>query len=544
MLPRAFPIDTAWRDRLRNPSKTAQPPDYYLYTRTTVGISQANTRQERVTQRSQASLIRRLATRLRETRGELAAAAVLSAIGAAFGWWHLNILTGSPGVPAVALLGTGVLFLISLLLFVAGGWLVIRRVSTAVRTVGWVVVMTAAFGTVGMLVSFHLQFMLAEFNSGPLIADLMTVGAGVGFLVGRYDARSLRCHSELRDEQTRFASLFDNIPNPVVQYQRVDESTVVLDANEVFEDVFEIDTETARGQTLSDLVVPNGESLENSQRPDGADGQTPPTAEKRLVTADGLRDFQLITVPYRGDEGFSVWVDITDRKLQTRRLEVLNRVLRHDLRTDATVIAGYADLLAGSPEADTIRERALAMAERGTSARRVEQALGANADRRPLDLAGLVAERTSDIEAAAVRTSLSETTVYGSDALGLAVDELLENAVEHNDADEPTVWISVENESSDGEETDPTHGQFVTLEIADNGPGLPEMEQAVFETGSETSLQHSSGLGLWVARWAVVDLGGEITVADRDPRGTVLSVRLPRATASRFSTEQPLDQRI
>ena len=489
-----------------------------------------NTWRERVTRRSGASLTRGLATRLRETRVELAAAAVLSAIGAAFGWWHLGVLVGSPGVPAVALLGTGVLFGVSLLLLAAGGWLVAKRIATAVRTVGWVIVMTAAFGTVGTLVSFHLQFMLDGFNSGPLLADLMTVGAGVGFLVGQYDARSLRCHSELRDERNRFASLFDNIPNPVVHYRLADESAVVLDANEVFEDVFGIDAETAHGQTLSDLVVPNGESLERPQHLDGADGQTPPTVEKRLVTGDGLRDFQLITVPYRDDEGFSVWVDVTNRRLRTRRLEVLNRVLRHDLRTDAAVISGHADLLAESPEADTIRERALAMAKRGASARRIEQALGESADRRPLDLAGLVAGRTSDIETAAVRTSLSEATVYGSDALGMAIDELLENAVEHNDAAEPTVWVSVDNgrPGPDGGDPEPDHDQFVTLEIADNGPGLPEMERTVFETGSETALQHSSGLGLWVARWVVVDLGGEITVADRAPHGTVVTIRLPR----------------
>jgi PAS domain S-box-containing protein len=494
-------------------------------------ISRANNRQERVVQQSRESLTQRLAARLRGTRTELAAAAAVSTTGAAFGWWHLRILAGSPGVPAVALLGTGVLFVVSLLLVVAGGWLFSSRVTTLIRTVGWVAVMLAAFGTVGALVSLHLGFMLDGFDSGPLLADLLTVGAAVGFLVGRYDARSLRCHDELHEERTRFVSLFDNIPNPVVHYQLEAGSAVVLDANGVFEEVFGLDIETARGQSLGDLVVSERESLELQQHLEGSGEQMPATAEKQLVTANGLRDFQLITVPYREAEGFSVLVDVTDRKLRTRRLEVLNRVLRHDLRTDAAVISGHADLLAASPEAETIRERALAMAERSADARRIEQALGDSTDRRPLDLTALVEELANDVETATVRTDLRQTMVSGSDALRMAIDELLENAVEHNDTADPTVWISIDDRPADSGDT----GQFVTLEIADDGPGLPEMEQTVFETGAETSLQHSNGLGLWIARWVVVDLGGDITVSDRDPRGTVISVRLPRADRSQLA---------
>lgn len=215
---------------------------------------------------------------------------------------------------------------------------------------------------------------------------------------------------------------------------------------------------------------------------------------------------------------------MTERKLQIRRLEVLNRVLRHDLRTDANVIAGNADLLSESPEAETIRDRALALAERGAAARRVEQALDRTTKRRSLDLAALVERKSSDIDGATVHTDLHETMVYGSNALGMALDELLENAVEHNDTADPNVWLRLS-----GFENDRSEDRFVTLEIADDGPGLPEMERGVFETGSETPLQHSSGLGLWLARWVIEDLGGEMTIQDREPQGTVIRLRLPRA---------------
>lgn len=148
----------------------------------------------------------------------------------------------------------------------------------------------------------------------------------------------------------------------------------------------------------------------------------------------------------------------------------------------------------------------------------------------------LLEARTERLEGATVHADLGEATVYGSNALGEAIEELLANAVEHNDSADPTVWVRTDGDSADGT----SDGRFLTLEIADDGPGLPEMEREVFEAGSETPLQHSSGLGLWLARLVVEDLGGEMTVDDREPRGTVVTVRLPRAAAG----PQSLDENV
>ncbi|WP_254838607.1 PAS domain-containing sensor histidine kinase [Natronomonas marina] len=462
-----------------------------------------------------------------------AATAVVSSVGVVLSWWHATVLVGSMGAPAVALLGTVVLLVVSLLLIVAGGWLSLGSVApeTAVRTGGWVLLMTAAFGTIGVLVSLHLDFVLAGFDGGPLVADLVTVGAAVGFLVGQYDARGRRYRAAMNEERDRFASLFDNLPNPAAHYRLEGDSAVVLDTNGAFAEVFGVDEATARGRSLGALVAPGGAASEAGRRshdpPDGAAA----TSEAQRVTANGLRDFQVITVPYDGSEGFSIWIDVTDRKLQLRRLEVLNRVLRHDLRTDAAIISGHADLLSDSPEAETIRERALAMAERGSTARRVEDALGDSTERRSLDLATVVERELADLDGATVEADLREATVRGSNALGMAIDELLENAVEHNDAADPMVRVTIADDAGDRD----AGGRFVTLEIADDGPGLPEMEREVFETNSETPLQHSSGLGLWLARWVVADLGGEITIDDREPQGTVVRLRLPRAESATFT---------
>lgn len=476
---------------------------------------------ERITKRTEDSVTHRFITQTTNTKAESLAAVVISTIGLVFAWWHGRVLLGSLDTPVVALLGTIVLLIISVLLLTAGGWILVKNPSRIDRTLSWTTGMTVAFGAIGVLVSLHLDVMLNEFEHGPVIADLTTVGAGVGFLVGRYDARTQRCQTSLNKEQDRFSRLFNNVPNPAVHYRTEEESAVILATNDAFTDVFGFDTATARGRTLTEVVTPEDGLADARGQNSTSEGQTVTTAERQLMTTEGFRDFRVITVPSQSDEGFSMWVDITKQRLQRRRLEVLNRVLRHDLRTDANIILAHANMLDESTERDAIRERALAMTERGDTARRVEQALDTSTDRRPIELTDLVESCLNNIETeVAVQTKLSETTVHGSSALRIAIDELLENAVEYNNSADPTVWVSTESKAADS-------GDLATLRIADNGPGLPEKEQAVFQAGSETALQHSDGLGLWVARWVVAELGGGIIVDGRDPQGTVIELYLP-----------------
>jgi len=65
------------------------------------------------------------------------------------------------------------------------------------------------------------------------------------------------------------------------------------------------------------------------------------------------------------------------------------------------------------------------------------------------------------------------------------------------------------------------------IRVDDDGPGLPEAERAVLESGSETPLVHGQGLGLWLVYWVVTGLDGDVEVVEfRD--GTTVEVRLPR----------------
>lgn len=110
------------------------------------------------------------------------------------------------------------------------------------------------------------------------------------------------------------------------------------------------------------------------------------------------------------------------------------------------------------------------------------------------------------------------TTVLGG-LVTFVVGNLVENALEHSDRDQPHVELSARLTGDD---------EFpLRVEVTDDGPGIPDREVSVVESGNERQLEHASGIGLWVTQWAVTDAGGDLTFDDREPRGTVVRIELP-----------------
>lgn len=238
-------------------------------------------------------------------------------------------------------------------------------------------------------------------------------------------------------------------------------------------------------------------------------------------------------------EGFNEMADgLAERERQLRererairereqRLSVLNRVLRHNLQNDMNVIQGYAEII---PEAESterletastkIIEKSQGLVDHGKKARRLETIMENAADGPGrIDLVpqirGIVESYEEEYPDYTVHTSFPEqATASAVSGVEFGIESLVENAFEHNTSDSPEVWISVEV------------GDGVAVEIRDNGPGIPEHEQGVLEETEETSLEHGSGIGLWLAYWAVMKSDGEIQF-DSDWDGGFVRVWLP-----------------
>ncbi|HWD68153.1 MAG TPA: HAMP domain-containing sensor histidine kinase [Caulobacteraceae bacterium] len=66
--------------------------------------------------------------------------------------------------------------------------------------------------------------------------------------------------------------------------------------------------------------------------------------------------------------------------------------------------------------------------------------------------------------------------------------------------------------------------------VADNGPGLPERARThLFQAFAGSAREGGSGLGLAIARELAQGHGGELSLIDTGPEGTIFELRLPKA---------------
>lgn len=220
--------------------------------------------------------------------------------------------------------------------------------------------------------------------------------------------------------------------------------------------------------------------------------------------------------------------DRLERALQ--QTSILHRVLRHNLRNNCNVIQGHVEMLADDDAVPTsargrlaeINDQTEELVELGAKTRYLRDAVLEDDDPvRELDLPALVEAVLEQTRArypdATIESDLPETCrVRTTPRLERALIELVENAVEHAERDEPSVRITVHT----------AEGDCTEIAVADDGPGIPEIERSVLEGGTESPLVHSDGLGLWIAHTIVVRGGGTIRIADDDPRGTVVRITL------------------
>ena len=217
-----------------------------------------------------------------------------------------------------------------------------------------------------------------------------------------------------------------------------------------------------------------------------------------------------------------------DLMKQTNLATVLNRVLRHNLRNDLSVVRGYTRLMADQLEEDTYGETALDTIDEllalSQKARELDQIVTTDAERESTELVslieGIVEELLEAYPSASVTIeSPEEITAAVLSSFDRAVEELLENAIKHSGAD-PSVTVTIE-----------TVPNAIELQITDTGPGIPEQEIAVLKAEEETPLVHGSGLGLWLVHWIVTSHSGSVEATTTDD-GTTITVTIPRKPAT------------
>lgn len=269
---------------------------------------------------------------------------------------------------------------------------------------------------------------------------------------------------------------------------------------------------------------------------------------------DDERYYEVARTPFMAGEvetGQLVTVtDVTDREsyrkqleAKTEQLEALNRVIRHDIRNDMSVIVGWGDTLRkhideeGEEALDHVLQSSNHVIELTEIARDFVDSL---VEDEATELKPVNIRRHLETELTTVRETypdaqfdlsgnIPDVSVRANEMLSSVFRNLFENAVQHNDEETPKITVTCTEQD-----------ETVQIQIADNGPGVPDSQKTeIFGKGKKGLESSGTGIGLYLVHTLTSQFGGEVWVEDNDPKGAVFVVTLPKVVPHEQEGDSP-----
>lgn len=308
-----------------------------------------------------------------------------------------------------------------------------------------------------------------------------------------------------------------------------------------FEDLWGISADTIRDnpERLLETIHPDDRAFVRSQMEQNPDEISKVEYEGRIVLPDGeVRWMKNQQVPIWDSEGelsyvIGISTDITKQKQREEELEVLNRIVRHDIRNDMSVILGWMELLEEhvDEEGRDYLQKTLSsgrnIVELTESARDYVE-LVVDGDDMELEPVSLESILRTEIDLRREMYSNAEFTIddkipdaelLANELLSSVFRNVLNNAVQHNDTQEPKITVSIADTGTD-----------VVIQIADNGPGIPDDEkESIFGKQAKGLASSGTGMGLYLTEGLVRNFGGDIWVEDNEAKGSIFNIKLPKA---------------
>jgi len=366
----------------------------------------------------------------------------------------------------------------------------------------------------------------------------------------------VQAESETEQARSLLADVMEAVPHPLYV---IDAETYTIEHANAAAAVSEGSTcyEITHGR---DQPCHEGESTSPCPLESLTETGEPTTVEHTHYGEDGTEQVHEVhAAPIFGDDGevdriVESIIDITERaeyeqhlKQQRDDLDVLNQVLRHDMRNDLQLVLAYSEMLEDvvPPEQadhlETVIESAEHAVELTTTARDMSDVLLDKGDETGrASLRSALETELDKLRSAytdadiTVDGGIPDVSVTGNDLLNSVFRNLLKNAIQHNDKPIPAVTVSVTERENE-----------VSVEVADNGPGVPDHQKdEIFGKGEKGLESAGTGIGLYLVQTLVGNYGGTIDIDDRaerssagsrtqsgdnDPEGAVFTVTLPLA---------------
>ena len=242
-----------------------------------------------------------------------------------------------------------------------------------------------------------------------------------------------------------------------------------------------------------------------------------------LIAFSAWRDKKGKIIGYRG-----IVHNITNRKNYERQLlelndtlKVINKILRHDILNELTVVMSICDLI--ETRDNHLKDKMIKTIYKSVNLiekmRELEQAVTSGGQMKIYNLQDVINEVVKNYPN--IKFSISgDCNVVADGALNSVIDNLVRNAVVHGGTDK--IDFKINNEE-----------RFCVMKVIDYGKGIPEdIKKNIFEEGASFGENKGSGLGLYIVKKVIERYGGAITIEDNKPNGAIFAVKLRKTYES------------
>ena len=337
-----------------------------------------------------------------------------------------------------------------------------------------------------------------------------------------------------RKARQKYELVVDNTPGGIAQVRR---DGTIMAANETVAESFDTESSALVGSPVEEVLPAE---IANRWLAYGDDALTSGERVSFESSYDG-RHFHTFAVPVGvGGETDTFQIisrDITSRveyeqelRARTEQLELINRFVRHDIRNDIDLVYTWSELLTdhvdeeGREYIDRITTTSDHITELTTIAGKFVETVssGSDVELEPIALDGTLGEELEKVRSSYdhatfhVNGEVPAVDVRANGMLSSVFRNLLNNAVQHNDSDDPQVYVTAS-----------VRGDAVEVTIADDGPGIPDAQKAdLFGKGEKSTDSSGTGIGLYLVHTLVDQYGGSVTVEDSDIGGARFVVEL------------------
>ncbi|MFB6179581.1 MAG: PAS domain S-box protein [Halorientalis sp.] len=330
----------------------------------------------------------------------------------------------------------------------------------------------------------------------------------------------------LVESQRRQRTLFNQSPDGIIVH---DMDGAILDVND--QTVADLGYSRAELQSMTAADVDANSSLaELTEKWATLDVGAKLKVESRHRRKDGSTfpvELWINKVQFEDEPRFiALSRDITERKAYQQQLtqqrdglEMLNQMVRHDIRNDLQLVLAYAEMLetqvdeTGTGYLQTVIDSAENAVELTKTARDLADVmLQTETDHEPIALAPTLEQQVDEVRSSHANAALTvdgpvpDVTVRADDMLQSVFRNLLKNAIQHNDTDVPTVEVAVTERPNS-----------VLVHVADNGPGIPPAQRdEIFGKSAKGLESDGTGIGLYLVSTLVEQYGGDVWIGEGD----------------------------